>query len=221
MDALRSKGGVMSEPDLAAHRTSIEEAISAPSGHTIHQMPPNGRASSRCSRCASSTACRCCPTGRQTQCVAHRIAEALRLAFADGVSVVGDYRKREVGADTDAPARPDRHPARRHPARSARAMARLPTRQLPRRRRAAHKKARRGRDQGIGRRRGGRQRGLRSPHTAQRVGLVTDGIAMDEAVAGGAVAAFGSSSETTYLTAVDGEGNACSFICSNYCAFGS
>ena len=225
VDALRSKGGVMSEPDLAAHRTSIEEAISAPfAGHTIHQMPPNG------SGLVSLLALRILdslpplPDGATDAMRMHRIAEALRLAFADGVSVVGDYRKREVGADTDAPSKTGSSPSKASPSKkrtrhgeAADAAAASAAARRPQKGEAADAT----KASGVGARDVVRAL-LSDAYTAQRAGLVTDGTAMDEAAAGGAVAALsGSSSETTYLTAVDGEGNACSFICSNYCAFGS
>ena len=220
VDALRSKGGVMSEADLASHRTSIEEAISAPfAGHTVYQLPPNG------SGLVSLLALRILdslPPLPETATDAdrmHRIAEALRLAFADGVSVVGDFRRCEQNAAGTA-ASPAASPSKKRTrhgdaADAAAASAAAPPR--PKKGEAANPST----ASGIGAR-DVVSTLLGDRYTAERAVLITDGVAMDAALAGGAAAALaGSSSETVYLTAVDGEGNACSFICSNYCAFGS
>ena len=228
VEALRSKGGVMSEADLASHRTSVEEPISAPfAGHTVHQMPPNG------SGLVSLLALRILdslpplPEGATEADRLHRIAEALRLAFADAVSVVGDYRAAAASGGTAGAAAtsaeassPSRKRTRHGGAADAIAAADAAAASAaPRPQRGDSADA--AKASGVGAR--GVVRALLSDeYTAARAALVSDSAAMDEAAAGGAAAALaGSSSETVYLTAVDGEGNACSFICSNYCAFGS
>ena len=220
--ALQSKGGVMSEEDLAAHRTSIESAISAPfAGHVIHQLPPNG------SGLVSLLALRILdsmpplPQDATEAQRMHRIAEALRLAFADGTSVVGDYRQQPAVAAADAGAN-GRSPGKGSAGKRTRLAESVSADEA-----SAAPRPAKGDAPDVTKASGvGAQQLvealLSDAYTASRAALVKDGKAMDDAEAGDAAAALGAiSSETVYLTAVDGDGNACSFICSNYCAFGS
>ena len=183
--ALAAHGGVMEAADLAAHATEEVAPISAPfAGHTVHQLPPNGsglvslmalrildalpplppppaayeKATDAEVAAAAATA---------TAAHLHRVAEALRLAFADGVAHIADPSGSQM-ADT--------------------------VKDL-----------------------------LSDSYIASRAALISDDAAMEEALAGTNTAAnFKTArSETVYLTAVDAEGNACSFICSNYMGFGS
>ena len=192
VEAVCAKGGVMSVADLAAHRTRVEQPISAPfAGHTVHQIAPNG------SGLVSLLALRILdglpplpkPAGAAERM--HRIIESLRLAFADGSQHVGDYRA-ECHTGHIVP-----------PTGTATAATTAGTSSD---------------DAGAAT----IERLLSDAYTAGRAALVQDGQALEEAAAGdvaGALAAC--TSETVYLTAVDGEGNACSFICSNYMGFGS
>ena len=60
---------------------------------------------------------------------------------------------------------------------------------------------------------------LADQYTASRAALIDGAAARDHMMPGDALKL--AKTETVYLTAVDGEGNACSFICSNYMGFGS
>ena len=186
--ALQAKGSVMSEEDLAAHRTSVEHAISAPfAGHTVHQLPPNGSGLVSLLALRILDALPKLPAASGDAERMHRIIEALRLAFADGAEHVADYKQGAGAASAPtAGQEPD--------ASSSSGVAGNPTIDAL----------------------------LSDAYTATRAAKVTDGAAMDEAAAGDVAAALrASTSETVYLTSVDGDGNACSLICSNYMAFGS
>ena len=191
--ALKAHGGVMTEADLAAHRTEVVDPISAPfmNGKVhVHQIPPNG--SGLVSLLAMRILDALPPLAAEHDVAGsaeslHRVIEALRLAFADGAAHVGDYREGSTASKAKAGAalEPSPRPA---------ALAKLL-------------------DEVLG-----------DEYSAARAALVRDGAALDEVAAGGAAAAktlAGATSETVYLTAVDGDGNACSFICSNYQGFGS
>lgn len=181
VEVLARHGGVMSAEDLAGHQTEKVAPVSAPFGdgaYAVHQIPPNG------SGLASLLALRILDTlpplkGNAAAAEAaadggapstsaeelHRVVEALRLAFADVASHVGDYRN--------------------DPAALKALLDEV----------------------------------LSDEYTAKRAALVDDAAAAEAALASEGLRS--STSETTYLTCVDREGNACSFICSNYMGFGS
>ena len=233
--ALQAKGSVMSEDDLAAHCTSVEHAISAPfAGHTVHQLPPNGSGLVSLLALRILDALPKLPACSGEAERMHRVIEALRLAFADGAEHIADY-KQGAGAGVVATTA------------AAAAAAASPKKASPKK---ASPKKRKGGEGGEGGEAAAAIQGgyyppvagqepdassssgvagkptidalLSDAYTAARAALVTEGAALDEAAAGDVASALRTStSETVYLTAVDGEGNACSFICSNYMGFGS
>ncbi len=175
-EAVRSHGGKMTVDDLASHASTFDDPICARfGGKTVYELPPNGSGLVALLALRTLDAMPTPPAGSDARAhnsaaYLHRLAEALKLAFADGAAAVADPSRR---------AEEGRPP--------------LPVAEL-----------------------------LSDAYTKSRAALVRDERASDEAHAGACAAALESaSSETVYLAAVDAEGNACSFICSNYEGFGS
>jgi gamma-glutamyltranspeptidase/glutathione hydrolase len=190
--ALKAHGGVMSEADLGAHATELVEPVSAPfGGHTVHQIPPNGSG----------------------------LVSLLAMRILDRLSPPPSGRKRHTGHDSSS-----------SPSAAAGAGAQGSAQELHRivealrlafAAGAAHVGDYRERPAELA---SLLDEVLSDEYTEARAALVRDGAALDEAAAGGAAATrtlAAATSETVYLTAVDGDGNACSFICSNYQGFGS
>ena len=137
---VRAKGGVLSLEDLAAHWTERLHSISTTfRGKTVHELPPNG--SGLIALMALATLEQLPPSSGRPEDVLRQI-EALRMAFAKGLTSIGD----------GAPLSYDDHYTE-----------------------------------------------------ACNVAAALENLGTD----------------TTYLCCVDAAGNACSFICSNFEAFGS
>ena len=215
VECVRAHGGVLAESDLAAHTTRRVEPISAPfAGHTVHQIPPNGSGlvsllalrildalgppdDERAELGGHGTSGDCSPA---SAALLHRVIEALRLAFADGAACIADPA---ADVDNSVP-------------RSGVAVGTMGAGAPVTVDDSEQETAARRQWEWL----------LSDEYTRSRAALVRDATAMDAAVAGddspGALAAFAASrSETVYLTAVDSDGNGCSFICSNYMGFGS
>jgi gamma-glutamyltranspeptidase/glutathione hydrolase len=156
--AVQRFGGVMTEADLAAHRSTWEAPISTTyRGHRVWECPPNGQGLT--ALIALNILEGFEPGSGDAVQQAHRLIEALRLAFADARWYVAD------------------------PATNPAPLAGL----------------------------------LSKAYATQRRALIHPGRATGDARRGSPVAG----SDTVYLCAVDGEGNACSFINSNYMGFGT
>lgn len=156
--AVQRHGGAMTEADLAAHRTTWEEAISTTyRGYRVWECPPNGQGLT--ALIALNILEGFEPGSGDELHQAHRLIEALRLAFADTRWYVAD------------------------PATNPAPLAGL----------------------------------LSKAYAAQRRALIHREKATVDARRGSPVAG----SDTVYLCAVDAEGNACSFINSNYMGFGT
>jgi gamma-glutamyltranspeptidase/glutathione hydrolase len=140
VQCVRAKGGVLSLEDLAAHATERVSPISTTfRGKVVHELPPNG--SGLVALMALATLEELTPSSGRPEDVLCQV-EALRMAFAKGLTSIGD----------GAPASVDAHLSE-----------------------------------------------------AKAVAAALENLGTD----------------TTYLCCVDAAGNACSFICSNFEAFGS
>ena len=162
VSAVRAKGGLLSLDDLRAHDTERVEPISAEfRGKTVWELPPNG--SGLVALHALRTLDGLPPAPRDVDDAEslHRLVEALKLAFRDGLATVGD----------GAP-----------PPKDVRALL-----------------------------------GDEAAFAARRERVCRGSEEATSCVPG--LTALGT--DTVYLAVVDGDGNACSLICSNYCAFGS
>jgi gamma-glutamyltranspeptidase/glutathione hydrolase len=157
--AVRDAGGALALDDLAAHRSDWPEPISADlDGVRIWEHPPNGQGLVALLALGALRAKG--PIGAAGDPLRwHRLIEALRLGFADGLHYIAD---------------PDAAPA--------------PVDAL-----------------------------LSEGYAATRAARIDDDAATADVDRGSPLAA----SETAYLSVVDGDGDACSLIVSNYMGFGT
>ncbi|EOD12117.1 gamma-glutamyl transferase [Emiliania huxleyi CCMP1516] len=166
-EVLQAHGGLMTEADLAAHRSTFDSPVCVDfRGVKVWEMPPSGQG------LVALLALRTLSRLPQLDSLPHNsaeylhlVAEALRLAFADGAACIGDGGG-EAGA--------------------AEEIARL----------------------------------LSDDYSAARASLV-DSERAAEHLPAAAAALASTGTDTVYMTAVDGQGNACSFINSNFMGFGS
>ncbi len=86
-------GGVLSHEDLASHTSTFVEPLTADfGGHTVHELPPNGQGlvALIALRVLSILEAKLRGCARDSPEYLHVVAEALRLAFAEGAAVIGD-----------------------------------------------------------------------------------------------------------------------------------
>jgi gamma-glutamyltranspeptidase/glutathione hydrolase len=160
VEVVRAHGGVLSEEDLALHRSSFEEPISsAYRGLRVHECPPNGQGLAALLALNVARGLDLAAHGPLSAARLHLLIEAMRLAFDDARRAIADP-----------------------------AFAAVPVEALLSEEHAARRRARIDPERA---------------HPDPRFG---------EPPAG---------SDTVYLCCVDGDGNACSFINSNYAAFGT
>jgi gamma-glutamyltranspeptidase/glutathione hydrolase len=191
VEAVRSRGGVMSHEDLAAHRTLEVEAISTDyRGSTVWEVPPP------CQGLVALLALNLLeadpslpdkPPGSVERL--HAMMECVRLAFADALAfncdpAAGDSTSAAAGGGGGGGGRGPVEAAAAHP---------LISDLLSKERAAA------------------RFRSMFDPDRAC-VASADAGLGPERDEAGG---------ETVYVCVVDEEGNACSLINSNYMGFGT
>eukprot|EP00753_Platysulcus_tardus_P003907 PLAT12502.23.p1 GENE.PLAT12502.23~~PLAT12502.23.p1 ORF type:complete len:547 (+),score=202.28 PLAT12502.23:155-1795(+) len=98
VELVQQLGGVMTADDLAAHRSTFPEAISARYGDTdVYEVPPNGQGITAllALNILAGMDIASCEHGSAEY--THRLIEALRLAFADARKYVADMDACEEG----------------------------------------------------------------------------------------------------------------------------